>query len=167
MSQEFLSRRSVDEEQIETSRLLATIVWDPAVGIPSDPDWFLCPATILNRWWSLVLSIYAVCIPTFVLNRLGYTRFASVFLIVGWWAILTGAALTAGGIGSFAALYYLTLVFIAGLLLGFKGRHCLSLDLHSDSAWFGSHRADRKHAVDCHPAYPFHALDRDYFAHRS
>ena len=113
-----LPKRSDDEELTETSRALATIVGILLsasllilVGLFALPEYS-------NRWWGLFLGIYALCIPTFVLNRLGYTRFASVFLIVGWWTFLTTAAITAGGIESFAPLFYVTVVFIAGLLSG-------------------------------------------------
>jgi len=51
-----------------------------------------------------------------VLNRRGRTQSASVVLVVGLWAILTGAALTAGGLSSFAPTFYVMIVFIAGLL---------------------------------------------------
>lgn len=107
-----------DEEQTEVSKSLAIIVWILLsasllllVGLIALPQFS-------GRWARLLAVIYAVCIPTIVLNRRGYTRFASIFLIVGLWLILTAAALTAGGIASFAALFYLMIVFIAGLLLG-------------------------------------------------
>jgi PAS domain S-box-containing protein len=113
-------RRPLTDEPTEVSRSLETIVWILMsasllllIGIISLP-------LLATRWLAVLGTIYVVCITTFILNRRGHTRFASVFLIVGLWLMLTGAALTAGGISSFAPIYYVTVVFVAGLLFGHR-----------------------------------------------
>jgi PAS domain S-box-containing protein len=113
-------RRPLAEEPTEVSQSLETIVWILMsasllllIGIINLP-------LLATRWLGVLGAIYAVCITTFVLNRRGHTRFAGVFLIVGLWLTLTGAALTAGGISSFAPIYYVTIVFVAGLLFGHR-----------------------------------------------
>src|SRR6185295_3136935 len=107
-----------NEEQTEVSKSLAIILWILLAGSLLLFGSLIALPQFSTRWLSLIGSIYAVCIPTFVLNRLGYTRLASIILIVGLWAILTGAALTAGGIAALAALDYVIVVFVSGLLLG-------------------------------------------------
>ena len=70
------------------------------------------------RWTSLIIVIQSLCIILLVLNRRGYTRCASLGLIIGLWAIVTGADLTGGGIATSATFVYVIIVYIAGILLG-------------------------------------------------
>src|SRR5262249_24575903 len=51
-------------------------------------------------------------------SRRGRTRFASVLLICGFVALVTGMALTAGGIRSPGVTMYFVFVLMTGLLLG-------------------------------------------------
>jgi PAS domain S-box-containing protein len=114
-------RQLREQDQTETSRALTIIV-----GILLAAFHLLLLAFILlpeysTRWWRLLVAIYALCIPSLILNRRGYTRFASLYLVGGLWLVVTAAALTAGGIASFAALFYLVIVFISGILFGSRG----------------------------------------------
>ena len=107
-----------DEEETEVSKALAIILWILLSASLLLLGAFIALPQFSARWSRLLVVIYAVCIPAFFLNRRGYTRFASIFLILGLWGVSTGAALTAGGIASFGAYGYLILVFVSILLLG-------------------------------------------------
>lgn len=109
-----------EEEKTDASRALTVIVWILVSAFPLLLAGLIVLPQFSTRWWLLLGGVYAICIPTFLLNRRGYTRFAGIFLVVGLWVLVTVAALTAGGIGSLAALYYLLIVFVSGLVLGLR-----------------------------------------------
>jgi len=70
------------------------------------------------RWLTIVAGMYAFAIPAWIVNRRGHTRLASLIAVVALWALITAAAVTAGGIGALAVNAFLVLVLAAGLLLG-------------------------------------------------
>jgi len=70
------------------------------------------------RWLSIIVAVDGLGLALLGVNERGRTRLASKLLVVGLLAIVTVSAATAGGIHSPAATCYLTVVFIAGLLLG-------------------------------------------------
>src|SRR4029079_15158188 len=70
------------------------------------------------RWLTIVARMYAFAIPAWILKRRGHPRLASLIAVVALWALITVAAVTAGGIGALAVNAFLVLVLAAGLLLG-------------------------------------------------
>lgn len=72
------------------------------------------------RWLLIIGAVNALALPLVVLNRLGHARLASVLLVTGFWMVLTLAAVTGGGIASYAALHYLVVILIAAHLFGFR-----------------------------------------------
>lgn len=118
MFRRLILRQLHGEEDTEASRALRITLWILLSAFPLLLLGLIALPQFSTRWLLLLVAIYSVCVPAFILNRRGYTRFASLFLIVGLWLVVTGAALTAGGIASFAALYFLMIVFVSGLLLG-------------------------------------------------
>lgn len=73
---------------------------------------------LLVRWLTIILAIYSISIPLLILNRRGYTRTASLGLLLGFWMVITGLALTGGGITTYVTFVYVIIVYIAGILLG-------------------------------------------------
>ena len=113
-------RRPLTEEQAEVSRSLETIVRILMAATPLLLVGIITLPQHSTRWLVLLGGIYLLCISTLVFNRRGYTQLAGVVLVVGLWVVLTGAAVTAGGLSSFAPTFYVMIVLIAGLLFGQK-----------------------------------------------
>jgi PAS domain S-box-containing protein len=70
------------------------------------------------RWLSIIAAVDGLGLVLIGVNQRQRTRLASILLVLALPVIGTAAAATAGGIHAPAATYYLTIVFIAGLLLG-------------------------------------------------
>jgi signal transduction histidine kinase len=70
------------------------------------------------RWLGILAVVDGGGMALLEMNERGYTRGASKLLVTGLWLLITVCAATSGGIHSPSATYYLTAVFIAGLLLG-------------------------------------------------
>ena len=113
-----LIRRPLTEEPIEVSRSLETIVWILMATTPLILAGLFILPQYSTRWFVLLGVVYLLCISTLVLNRRGHTQLAGFVLVVGLWVFLTGAAWTAGGVGSSPATFYVMIVLIAGLLFG-------------------------------------------------
>jgi len=113
-----ISRPLRDEQENEAARALTATIWILLLTFPLLLLGIIALPEFSFRWLAILAAVYGVTLPAFVLNRLGYPRVAGISLIIGLWAVASGAALTGGGIASFAALYYLMVVFISGLLLG-------------------------------------------------
>lgn len=74
--------------------------------------------THVFRWLSILLVVNGGGLALLEMNEHGRTRGASKLLVLGLFLLITVSAVTGGGIHTPSATYYLTLVFIAGLLLG-------------------------------------------------
>ncbi len=70
------------------------------------------------RWLTIIVAVYAFAVPAWFANRRGNTRLASLIVVVSLWVVITATTVTAGGIESLAASFYVVLVLGAGLLLG-------------------------------------------------
>ena len=70
------------------------------------------------RWISTIIAVDGLGLVLLSVNERGQRRLASRLLVLGLMLIVTVSAATAGGIHAPAATCYLTVVFIAGLLLG-------------------------------------------------
>src|SRR6185436_17596830 len=110
-----------DQEQAHVSRALEVILWTLMAAVPLLLFGIFLIPSFAWRWVAITFSFYGLCIPTFFLNRRGHTRLAAILLIAGLWILLTVFAMTAGGIASYAAIFYLVVIFVAGLLLGPRG----------------------------------------------
>ena len=92
--------RVKDEELSHESQALHIILWTTiAVATLLSAAIFLLP-DFLVRWLVIIGVAYALCISMLILNHRGYTRYASVILIAGLWALVSAAAFTGGGIRS-------------------------------------------------------------------
>lgn len=65
-----------------------------------------------------VAPLFVLFGTSFILNRRGYIRWASLLLIIGLWTVLTVAAAVSGGVRASAAPVYVIIVLYAGLLFG-------------------------------------------------
>ncbi len=70
------------------------------------------------RWATIALFVDATALFLLGANRLGHVRLASTLLLIALGGLATALASTAGGIGAPAAVTYVVLVFMGGLLLG-------------------------------------------------
>jgi PAS domain S-box-containing protein len=70
------------------------------------------------RWLAIIAAVDGLGLVLLGVNQRQRTRQASIVLVLVLPVIGTGAAAIAGGIHAPATTYYLTIVFIAGLLLG-------------------------------------------------
>src|SRR5215813_2073790 len=109
-------RRPLIEEQSEVSKSMKTIVWILMSASPLILVGLITLPQHSTRWLVLLSATYLICISTLVFNRRGQTQLAGGLLVGGLWVLLTGAALTGGGLASFAPTFYVMIVFIAGLL---------------------------------------------------
>ncbi len=103
----------------QNSRLLYVIILMLmlAVTFVECVDLVLFPTHVV-RCLSILAAVDALGLALLGVNQRGQTRLASIMLVLSLSAIITVSAATAGGIHTPAATYYLTVVFIAGLLLG-------------------------------------------------
>ncbi len=74
--------------------------------------------THVFRWLAILAVVDGGGLALLEMNERGLTRRASKLLVLAFAVLITVCAATGGGIHTPAATYYLTLVFIAGLLLG-------------------------------------------------
>lgn len=88
-----------------------------AVTIGECLELMVLPAHVF-RWLSILAVVDGVGLALLEMNERGRTKLASKILVGTLWVMITICAATAGGIRTPAATYYLTVVFIAGLLLG-------------------------------------------------
>ena len=88
-----------------------------AVTLMKSLDLILLPEHAI-RWLAIVTSVDGLCLFLLGMNQRGRTKTAGMMLVLALLVMITICAATAGGILSPAATYYLTTVFIAGLLLG-------------------------------------------------
>ncbi len=110
-----------DEELTHTARILNAFGWS-AMGVIfvitmlrvvtgewlSDSSMFILP---------LVMLILAL---TLVIIHRGYVRVAGIFLVVSTWTAMTYQASQSDGLRDVATISYLTIILLAGLLLGWR-----------------------------------------------
>lgn len=109
----------VDEAEAHVARALKLILWTLiAASLLLVLGGVLANRAYLIRWVRIVMILNALCLPTFILVRYGFVRFASVFTVLWLWAAVTVLTLTAGGVFAVASFVYVIIVFVAGLLLG-------------------------------------------------
>jgi two-component system, cell cycle sensor histidine kinase and response regulator CckA len=105
-----------DEEKTLVAHHLFIIVWTlMAVGWLAILIAVMIPET-LYRWLLVIGFIELSGWILLILNRHGYTRLVSNFLIFLIWTAATGMALTGGGTSSNAMAIYFIIVLVAGLL---------------------------------------------------
>lgn len=117
-----ITRRSpLDEELTHVSKALQIIIWTlMAASLMLALSGLLAPPQYMARWLRIFVTIQALSVPTLILNRWGFTRLASMILVVWLWILVTGVVFTGGGLASLASFVYVIIVFIAGFLLGPK-----------------------------------------------
>lgn len=71
-----------------------------------------------RRGLAIIVAVYSLCIPAFVLNTRGHTRAASSLLVAGLWGIITMCAVTAGATAALAPWFYVIFVLVTGLFFG-------------------------------------------------
>ena len=107
------------EELTHLSKALEIILWTAMAsslllvlsGLLFEPEY-------TARWLRVFVIIQALSLPTFILNRRGFTTLASSFLVAWLWILVTGMAVTGGGIAAPASFVYVIIIFVAGFLLG-------------------------------------------------
>ncbi|MDB6066966.1 MAG: putative Hybrid sensor histidine kinase [Pedosphaera sp.] len=102
-----------------SARMLCVILFSlmVAVTLMECVELVILPARFI-RWLSIIAAVDGLGLILLEVTERGRTRLASVLLVVSLSVIITVCAATRGGIHTPAATYYLTVVFIAGLLLG-------------------------------------------------
>ena len=112
----------VDEERTYNARLLYVILWTliPLITLVGLAATIVLPVTV-QRWLLLASIVDITSLGLLAMTRSGYTRLASLVLVMTLWSVATISAATAGGIHAPAVFGYLLVVSIAGLLLGSKG----------------------------------------------
>src|SRR5579872_5126790 len=107
------------KEATRNARMLCVILLAliTAVTLVECLEIVILPAHVL-RWLSIIVAVDALGLALLEVNGRGHTRRASILLVTSLTVIITICAATRGGINTPAATYYLTVVFIAGLLLG-------------------------------------------------
>ncbi|HZV36692.1 MAG TPA: sensor histidine kinase [Verrucomicrobiae bacterium] len=88
-----------------------------AVTIGECVEIVLLPMHVFH-WLAILTVVDGGGLALLEMNERGHTRAASKLLVIGLALLITVSAATGGGMHTPAATYYLTLVFIAGLLLG-------------------------------------------------
>ena len=101
------------------------------------------------RWISTIIAVDGLGLALLTVNERGRTRFASLLLVLGLLVIITVSAATGGGIHAPAATQHLTVVFIAGLLLGERHGHGDSAGVQSLQPRTGG---DGKSRAGCRPS---------------
>lgn len=127
MLRAFIYSQSSEEEQKHTAKALEIILWTlMTVSL------LLFAAILVRREFAarglwIVGFTYALYLPVFRLNQRGRTSVASVVLIVGLWGLISGVAITGGGIATTTTFVYIFIVFAAGLLLGVRAGLIMAL----------------------------------------
>src|SRR5215510_5518222 len=85
-------------ELSEVTLALRIILWTLMAAVPLLLGAIILLPSFSGRWLILVGTIYALCLITLALNRLGHTQLAGIFLVAAMWGTVTAATLTAGGI---------------------------------------------------------------------
>src|SRR6266850_6966067 len=112
-------RSPLDAELTQTPKALEIILWTlMAASLMLVLGGFLVQPEYTARWLRIFVLIQALSLPSLILNRRGFTRIASTFLIVWLWILVTGLVVTGGGLVAVAAFAYVIIVFVAGFLLG-------------------------------------------------
>ena len=118
MLRALIESRLQNEEQAQASTALKRVLWSLMGAALLILSAAITLPKFTRRWLLQAAAYFVICVLLLILNQLGYTRGASITLIVGVWAILTVSALTGGGVATFAAIAFLIIIFAAGLLLG-------------------------------------------------
>ncbi|RJP55526.1 MAG: PAS domain S-box protein [Anaerolineaceae bacterium] len=110
-----------DEEMTRAARILNAFGWS-AMGV-------IFIITMLRvatgEWLSdssmfiLPLVIFILALTLFIIHR-GYVRIAGIFLVASTWLAMTYQASQSDGLRDVAAISYLTIILLAGLLLGWR-----------------------------------------------
>jgi PAS domain S-box-containing protein len=115
----FSSPVFADEEQTRRAWVLHFTLW--SILLVFDSQFYVVFFILPQHWarWLMSLLVINFTLPPLVLmNRHGRTRLAGILLVVTLWLLVTGMALTAGGIHAPVVLAYVVDVLIAGLLFG-------------------------------------------------
>ena len=118
MRRALIEPRLQAEEQAQASIALERVLWSFITAALVILTAVITLPEYTRRWLLQAASYFVISVVLLILNRRGYTRGASIILIVGVWAVLTVSALTGGGVATFAAIAFLIIIFAAGLLLG-------------------------------------------------
>ena len=110
-----------EERPYDTDRLLHPILW----GFIAITTFGLALLSITRPertgYWAIGGGIFLVAgLGLLYLSNRGFTRLASILLIVFIYGVSTVLAMFEGGIRAQATINYLLIIFIAGLLLGVK-----------------------------------------------
>ena len=110
-----------DEEKTRVAQILNSFVWS-AIGILFIIIVFRVIFWAENGYIPLLilLAILIILAGGQILIRRGYVRGASMFLVGALWIAMTYQAWEADGIRDVAAIAYLVIILLAGLLLGWR-----------------------------------------------
>jgi len=108
-----------DPEQTESARLIYLILWTLGLAITLIlPLGILAAPANTARWLFTIAAVDGTCLVAFAVAGRGLIRLAGYLLVALLWALVTGMAITGGGIRSAAVPAYLIIILIAGLVLG-------------------------------------------------
>ncbi|HKE19213.1 MAG TPA: ATP-binding protein [Kofleriaceae bacterium] len=111
----------LDEEHTRQAQVLRLLLlWVMLVITTAAVAATLAMPAHTARWATLALSVDGSALLLLGVNRRGHVRLASTLLVVAMSALATLMAPTAGGIGAPAAVAYVVLVFLSGVLLGHR-----------------------------------------------
>lgn len=96
------------------------ILWPVVIALVVSVGFFFFPH-LWMRWLTFMAISLFVFIVNFTLNQLGYTRLASVLLIIFVWLFITIPCYTAGGLTAPGILSQTSVILTAGFLLGWRG----------------------------------------------
>src|SRR5262245_1878700 len=110
-----------DENRTRSARQTWVVIWTLiAVGMFFMPVFWIVLPENWDRWVWMFVDITVPGLVLLYLVRRGAVRAASVALLVGLWMLVSGMAWTGGGIRGPAAVNYLLVIVMAGLLLGLR-----------------------------------------------
>jgi PAS domain S-box-containing protein len=110
-----------DQERTRQAQVLRhLLLWLMLVVTTAALAATLAMPTHAARWATIAMFVDGAALVLLGANRGGHVRLASTLLIVALSGLATSMASTAGGIGAPAAVAYIVLVFLAGMLLGHR-----------------------------------------------
>src|SRR5262245_7812913 len=118
MFERLILSKPVGLKPTDIASAMETSIWTLMAAVLLELTGLVLMPDYSFRWLSTVGSVYALCVPALILNRRGHTSAAGILMLTGLWGIVSVLCITAGGLNTLAANFYVVIILSAGLFFG-------------------------------------------------